>query len=90
MINKETQIIDWQTNDIDPTPETVSYTHLDVYKRQGLPHPLRPYGCHEGSEGTRGASIYQEYLSKGKPSHTKAVSYTHLDVYKRQYVVNNK
>ena len=37
----------------------------------GLPHPVRPYGCNESSKGTRGASIYQEYLSKGKLNHTK-------------------
>ena len=53
---------------IDP----VSYTHLDVYKRQAEMETETPVfqrskgGCKTGRKGR------------------KAVSYTHLDVYKRQ------
>ena len=63
----------------------VSYTHLDVYKRQeiyrrGLYCRLSADAggpCEDGRRG-RVSSLYSEYLRK------RAVSYTHLDVYKRQ------
>ena len=68
-------------------PVPVSYTHLDVYKRQGLL-----------SGGQRQAlTLLMASMKKPKllllDEHTaaldpktaaKAVSYTHLDVYKRQ------
>ena len=47
---------------------SVSYTHLDVYKRQNW----------ESVEGKPDVLIYKEGEAY------KAVSYTHLDVYKRQ------
>ena len=55
------------------TPDPVSYTHLDVYKRQ---------------YDYKVVSIY-EYLEKRfglltRRTASMAVSYTHLDVYKRQ------
>ena len=58
--------------------DAVSYTHLDVYKRQGV----------EGQTGgAAGQVIHAEsyrgvgmYIADGH----SAVSYTHLDVYKRQ------
>ena len=61
----------------------VSYTHLDVYKRQQM-----------GAEGIREAAICSvlnnQYLMKkvskirGVQMYYAPVSYTHLDVYKRQ------
>ena len=52
---------------------SVSYTHLDVYKRQHL-------------AGTEASGLFEARLGAeempGKEVH--AVSYTHLDVYKRQ------
>ena len=51
----------------------VSYTHLDVYKRQ----------CWSSIWQTDG--VTEEYLAgHGRADAYKAVSYTHLDVYKRQ------
>ena len=47
---------------------TVSYTHLDVYKRQG----------EESTIFFRGVARYERAYC------TRTVSYTHLDVYKRQ------
>ena len=51
-------------------PMSVSYTHLDVYKRQ----PLLP---------PRESLIFLQHVQVHVVSHI-AVSYTHLDVYKRQ------
>ena len=55
---------------------SVSYTHLDVYKRQVLRYPLCtglwPYQHRDGKD-----------LWSDGDGHA-AVSYTHLDVYKRQ------
>ena len=75
-----------------PTPTSVSYTHLDVYKRQellelGLSVPqvtkiflkLREMGVDVP------ADVYTiPYAVKMIP-----VSYTHLDVYKRQVQDSN-
>ena len=65
------------------TDEAVSYTHLDVYKRQD-------FGMERGTEyGLEQiyAVIDGRYRS-GKPliatTNLTPVSYTHLDVYKRQ------
>ena len=46
----------------------VSYTHLDVYKRQALNYP------------TEVADVLQTAMNDSY----EPVSYTHLDVYKRQ------
>ena len=59
---------------------SVSYTHLDVYKRQGKQPrtPLTELAIH---------SKFVEFLcavAQACPRNTYAVSYTHLDVYKRQ------
>ena len=63
--------------------EAVSYTHLDVYKRQGL-------FCKSNPTGNKAERI------NPVPSHPienartvfRPVSYTHLDVYKRQLLEN--
>ena len=51
---------------------TVSYTHLDVYKRQVASHERYLY---------RG---YLQIAALDMLDNRNAVSYTHLDVYKRQ------
>ena len=61
---------------------SVSYTHLDVYKRQRLQRPLPAYNRraqhrHPLSGGCLGDA-------SGRICHPASVSYTHLDVYKRQ------
>ena len=86
-------------NEVDAL-NPVSYTHLDVYKRQPLPSGYkvnatkeqRRYGRHEKAPdgaGPSGAELAREGLQllRKNRHHTqlpKAVSYTHLDVYKRQ------
>ena len=57
---------------------SVSYTHLDVYKRQFLARLLRVEQDGRFVLEDEGGSE-REYLFKEVP-----VSYTHLDVYKRQ------
>ena len=64
---------------------TVSYTHLDVYKRQRKHHARRA----ERLQKRRAARRVQAHLRRGVQRHFGArfmqpVSYTHLDVYKRQ------
>ena len=54
--------------------ETVSYTHLDVYKRQTLlPRPSNPNDANVNGE-----------IELARARIQISVSYTHLDVYKRQ------
>ena len=53
-------------------PETVSYTHLDVYKRQVYALIARE---------VNNINVDANYFSFNNPA---TVSYTHLDVYKRQ------
>ena len=65
-------------------PLSVSYTHLDVYKRQYLTFMIRTERRREvgpivGANERRRAIL--EVLCQRKP-----VSYTHLDVYKRQEI----
>ena len=60
----------------------VSYTHLDVYKRQGLRYSflLQPALARFPRSGTKVClKIHSRHLPAPLP-----VSYTHLDVYKRQ------
>ena len=61
--------------------DPVSYTHLDVYKRQALsgrfPYPLFPDRFSQLPDSPRSDS-------KGHNTALVPVSYTHLDVYKRQ------
>ena len=69
---------------------TVSYTHLDVYKRQVM---VRQFSGNVLDGHIIKAAAVQHFsrgLSPGKIGHAAhfrifvAVSYTHLDVYKRQ------
>ena len=56
----------------------VSYTHLDVYKRQGLSHIVQDYKYPT-------VDAFLQVYKQGKSEYESyAVSYTHLDVYKRQ------
>ena len=57
--------------------EPVSYTHLDVYKRQPQWNP--------SSELTSGAPASWPSPIRAYTSRCIPVSYTHLDVYKRQF-----
>ena len=58
--------------------KAVSYTHLDVYKRQGYMY----YDCVCGKRFTyTGNRIVFGFCCMGS---IVSVSYTHLDVYKRQ------
>ena len=67
------------------TMDSVSYTHLDVYKRQNLmsfqgdPWVLGPI-CAAIVAGGVGFPVFHELKSRWR----RPVSYTHLDVYKRQ------
>ena len=69
--------------------ETVSYTHLDVYKRQGLITLEALYI--DGTKIEANANRYT-FVWRGSINYhlavlldtIDAVSYTHLDVYKRQ------
>ena len=52
-------------------PTSVSYTHLDVYKRQSSLTEIKKH-------------IFLRCELDSPPCCVTAVSYTHLDVYKRQ------
>ena len=56
--------------------QSVSYTHLDVYKRQGEDRGLQRTRHH--------LLPVQRTETDGEGRWTGSVSYTHLDVYKRQ------
>ena len=70
----------------------VSYTHLDVYKRQLRTHEVTPFANKKNSMKTMldvsgDLALWytgEEIVVFAFGSNTKAVSYTHLDVYKRQ------
>ena len=72
--------------------EPVAYTHLDVYKRQGLmlnffraiPEELEEAAFMDGANHWN--ILARIYIPLSKAS-IATVSYTHLDVYKRQPVV---
>ena len=68
---------------------TVSYTHLDVYKRQVL-----DYSLEDNVEITREVSMKfgadKLFAMVDNSKVVKAVSYTHLDVYKRQGYGGNR
>ena len=63
----------------------VSYTHLDVYKRQGLPAAC--FAMYQTALPKNKQKVKGMLLAAGLTSFftgITAVSYTHLDVYKRQ------
>ena len=69
----------------------VSYTHLDVYKRQGVKLLKMPFiKSQMRSQGLKRNQNPQKQMSRNLRMHLRtvnysmAVSYTHLDVYKRQ------
>ena len=73
---------------IDSYSKPVSYTHLDVYKRQGFPVRFARVG-HCFAESFRPLSLLgtDSFTFPDCKSHLfgdSPVSYTHLDVYKRQ------
>ena len=88
-------VIDSPVEDLDRekiTHYTVSYTHLDVYKRQRdarnrdllaldrvlrVLSPRRARRIHDDAAAER-------LLARRREERVNAVSYTHLDVYKRQ------
>ena len=57
--------------------DSVSYTHLDVYKRQVYPQTER-------NGKTQGVASQNGIIGRIRQSSLHPVSYTHLDVYKRQ------
>ena len=61
---------------------TVSYTHLDVYKRQVLHVPVAGHKLGQVTVARGGDQA--EAVEQVKLHAVGAVSYTHLDVYKRQ------
>ena len=68
-----------------PSVDPVSYTHLDVYKRQGLlkaPSKYSPVSSTERA-AQRATVVLNVMENEGVITHAP-VSYTHLDVYKRQ------
>ena len=67
-------------------PFTVSYTHLDVYKRQDVIHIVtEKQGIPVEVAMTYNTSFNESVFSYVNDINTiEAVSYTHLDVYKRQ------
>ena len=58
----------------------VSYTHLDVYKRQEIGREINTLG----SKANHAEIQKLVVMMKDDLEKIKAVSYTHLDVYKRQ------
>ena len=63
--------------------KAVSYTHLDVYKRQVSDRPLRA-PCAEIKYSSTSRPSRKLDLIGNSIVRPDAVSYTHLDVYKRQ------
>ena len=68
----------------------VSYTHLDVYKRQQARGQYENDGADLTTVGTATAIDCTAIGARGMTGlgGSRAVSYTHLDVYKRQFLGN--
>ena len=87
-------------NDLLTTLVPVSYTHLDVYKRQGFTHMLRSrqgvFGAGRavllgmGDGFGRLADLLHRRQLRLQALGQLPVSYTHLDVYKRQAFMISK
>ena len=72
---------------VHPFEETVSYTHLDVYKRQAF--NLRTFGDYHDlyllTDVMLLADVFESFRDMALRDYClDPVSYTHLDVYKRQ------
>ena len=76
---KKTGMQMWQSSVWQKRPETVSYTHLDVYKRQG--QIARKHNLLFIVDASQTAGVLPINI---REMNIDAVSYTHLDVYKRQ------
>ena len=67
---------------------SVSYTHLDVYKRQGVDRPSYSILLSELIDDARFTSnnteLLKSHIRDMQATTIESVSYTHLDVYKRQ------
>ena len=76
------------------TIDPVSYTHLDVYKRQVTAHGVEvsggdnPYDTQSYVKAQRMADVLASMLRNagGTMTTVAPVSYTHLDVYKRKVI----
>ena len=66
---------------VKPAVEPVSYTHLDVYKRQ---HQVRAHVDEHSFTVESCAKVIDGDLCAPLADDLLPVSYTHLDVYKRQ------
>ena len=70
---------------------TVSYTHLDVYKRQVMPDPCQIIPIPSSmlnAESLSSASGSPIIGTITQGNTIISVSYTHLDVYKRQLIMS--
>ena len=67
---------------LSPRTSTVSYTHLDVYKRQALKGML--IGWIESNLTNMFTDVNEKVGTIAAEVGQTPVSYTHLDVYKRQ------
>ena len=70
-------------------PESVSYTHLDVYKRQ-LHRQQVPVPLFRPVKAVVSAAFQSSVPGQGFAAERAPVSYTHLDVYKRQIFMSSK
>ena len=75
------------------TISTVSYTHLDVYKRQDDGGSAGHRHDEVGEEGAEGEVL--DAVARGddrgiRSADDEAVHYTHLEVYKRQVLVSRR
>ena len=64
---------------------SVSYTHLDVYKRQGIGSAQGADKAIEAVKLAVASPLLETKINGATP-----VSYTHLDVYKRQAYISVK
>ena len=83
---------------LQETLTPVSYTHLDVYKRQSVASSTtrrsarkvssssvkRKSASASSARPTPATTPYRRPSGNRRPNSSKTVSYTHLDVYKRQ------
>ena len=72
----------WSFDEMGP----VSYTHLDVYKRQdlGIPDFTSEFQFSNGAFSVADSGFTVDMAALDRRLTPQPVSYTHLDVYKRQ------